>query len=282
MPCLDRAKICGHAVPPRRGSLRRAHAGRTDAGPVAGGPATPAPAAPASGQAADLRRQGAERHRRHARGPGRLSRQCRRRQGHADLQGQTHPFIVAGLGVGGDRHIRSRCRGRGLQPQRPRRVFRAPTSKASTVPWPAKASVGDIWLKNPHKVVMHLKAKREGLMLASAARPSTSGWTSERPAPSHAARRLAGVDVAGIPAPRHRRRTPPRLPHGPTSSSSWATTSATGTSAPTIGGDGLQDAQHRPDRPTRVPSSPTITASSAARPAGPPSSPASRRCAPAC
>ena len=28
------------------------------------------------------------------------------------------------------------------------------------------ASVGDIWLKNEHDVVLHLKAKREGLMLS--------------------------------------------------------------------------------------------------------------------
>ena len=27
-------------------------------------------------------------------------------------------------------------------------------------------SVGDIWLKNEHDVVLHLKAKREGLMLS--------------------------------------------------------------------------------------------------------------------
>jgi hypothetical protein len=28
------------------------------------------------------------------------------------------------------------------------------------------ASVGDIWLENPNNVVIHLKAKREGLMLS--------------------------------------------------------------------------------------------------------------------
>ena len=29
-----------------------------------------------------------------------------------------------------------------------------------------KESVGDMWLENPHHVVLHLKAKREGLMLS--------------------------------------------------------------------------------------------------------------------
>lgn len=29
-----------------------------------------------------------------------------------------------------------------------------------------KASVGDMWLKNEHDVILHLKAKREGLMLS--------------------------------------------------------------------------------------------------------------------
>ena len=36
------------------------------------------------------------------------------------------------------------------------------------------ASLGDLWLENPNGVVMHLKAKREGLMLSSAAMPSSS------------------------------------------------------------------------------------------------------------
>ena len=38
--------------------------------------------------------------------------------------------------------------------------------RASTASSPADASAGDIWLKNDKDVVMHLKAKREGLMLA--------------------------------------------------------------------------------------------------------------------
>jgi hypothetical protein len=29
-----------------------------------------------------------------------------------------------------------------------------------------EASVGDMWLKNEHDVILHLRAKREGLMLA--------------------------------------------------------------------------------------------------------------------
>jgi len=45
-------------------------------------------------------------------------------------QGQSHPFKIGGLGVAGT------------------------------------ASVGDLWLKNEHDVVLHLKAKREGLMLS--------------------------------------------------------------------------------------------------------------------
>jgi hypothetical protein len=58
-----------------------------------------------------------------------------------------------------------------------------------------------------------------------------------------------------------------------TSSSSGATTSASGTSAPTPRHDGLPDAQHRPHRPRGHPS-PTTTASSPAPPAARRSSPA--------
>ena len=81
-------------------------------------------------------------------------------------QGQTYPFRIAGLGVGGIGRLDGRRRGRGLRPERTWPSFPAPTPPASTAPSSATASVGDIWLKNEHDVVLHLKAKREGLMLS--------------------------------------------------------------------------------------------------------------------
>ncbi|QNT70687.1 hypothetical protein [Defluviicoccus vanus] len=81
------------------------------------------------------------------------------------FQGQTYPFTVGGLGVGGIGISSIDAKGE---------VYKL-TSVAN---FPGAygqgrygiavgtASAGDLWLENPNGVVMHLKAKREGLMLS--------------------------------------------------------------------------------------------------------------------
>ena len=79
-------------------------------------------------------------------------------------QGQTHPFRIVGLGVGGLGISTVDAEGE---------VYDLTTSPSFPAPTRRQygavvgdASVGDIWLKNEHDVVLHLKAKREGLMLS--------------------------------------------------------------------------------------------------------------------
>ena len=63
----------------------------------------------------------------------------------------------------------------GFRPSMPRarsttwrecRTFPAPTAQGRYGAVAGTASVGDLWLENPNGVVMHLEAKREGLMLS--------------------------------------------------------------------------------------------------------------------
>ena len=76
-------------------------------------------------------------------------------------------------------------------------------------------------------------------------------------------------------------RTPRRPRESPTSSSSWATMSAGSTSAPTTGASCPARRRTSTSWPPKACCSPTITPRQAARRAGPTSSPASCRCAPA-
>ena len=87
--------------------------------------------------------------------------------GHGTLtyQGQSYPFRIAGLGVGGIGVSTVDAEGEvyGLNG-----VAEFPGAYAAGQYGAVlgAASVGDIWLKNEHDVVLHLKAKREGLMLS--------------------------------------------------------------------------------------------------------------------
>jgi hypothetical protein len=81
------------------------------------------------------------------------------------FQGQRYPFTIAGLGVGGIGVSTVDAEGE---------VYRLTDLKQFPGAYIAgqygavagTESVGDIWLENPNHVVMHLKAKREGLMLS--------------------------------------------------------------------------------------------------------------------
>lgn len=87
--------------------------------------------------------------------------------GHGTLtfRGQDYPFRIAGLGVGGIGISTVDAEGD---------VYDLMTVSDFSGAYAAgqygavvgTASVGDIWLKNEHDVILHLKAKREGLMLS--------------------------------------------------------------------------------------------------------------------
>jgi len=80
-------------------------------------------------------------------------------------KGDTYPFNVGGLGVGGIGVSKIEARGEvyGLQ-----RVsdFAGAYVQARYGVAIDTASTGELWLQNRKGVVMHLKAKREGLMLS--------------------------------------------------------------------------------------------------------------------
>jgi hypothetical protein len=86
-------------------------------------------------------------------------------EGTLTYQGQRYPFKIAGLGVGGIGVSEVDAEGE---------VYRLTDLKQfpgfyEAAQYGAVAgteSVGDIWLENPNNVVLHLKAKREGLMLS--------------------------------------------------------------------------------------------------------------------
>ena len=80
-------------------------------------------------------------------------------------QGRTYPFRIAGLGVGGIGVSTVDAEGEvydlnGLAD------FPGAYAAGQYGAVVGAESVGDIWLKNEHDVVLHLKAKREGLMLS--------------------------------------------------------------------------------------------------------------------
>ncbi len=80
-------------------------------------------------------------------------------------QGQAYPFRIAGLGVGGIGVSTVDAEGEvyGLNGLGEFPGAYAAGQYGAVI---GAASVGDIWLKNQNDVVLHLKAKREGLMLS--------------------------------------------------------------------------------------------------------------------
>ncbi|MFO1153898.1 MAG: hypothetical protein U1E42_09590 [Rhodospirillales bacterium] len=81
------------------------------------------------------------------------------------FQGQTYPFSVAGLGVGGIGISTIDAKGEVYSLNRVS-DFPGAYGQGRYGLAVGTASAGDLWLKNPNGVVMHLKAKREGLMLS--------------------------------------------------------------------------------------------------------------------
>ncbi|MFO1036258.1 MAG: hypothetical protein U1E45_05375 [Geminicoccaceae bacterium] len=81
------------------------------------------------------------------------------------FQGRTYPFKIAGLGIGG---IGASTVDAAGEVYHLSNVGQFPGTYASGQYGAVigNASVGDIWLKNQNDVVLHLKAKREGLMLS--------------------------------------------------------------------------------------------------------------------
>lgn len=85
--------------------------------------------------------------------------------GQLTYQGHTYPFRIAGLGVGGIGV--STVDGEGeVYNLAELSKFAGAYAAGQYGIVAGTASVGDIWLKNENDVVLHLKAKREGLMLS--------------------------------------------------------------------------------------------------------------------
>ena len=80
-------------------------------------------------------------------------------------EGKNYPFKIAGLGVGGIGVSTVDAEG---EVYNLTSVSKFPGAYAAGQygAVAGKASVGDMWLKNEHDVILHLKAKREGLMLS--------------------------------------------------------------------------------------------------------------------
>ncbi len=87
--------------------------------------------------------------------------------GHGTLtfQGQTHHFDIGGLGVGGIGISKVDAKGE-VYDLTDLKQFSGAYGQIQYGAVAGTASIGDLWLKNDKGVVMHLKAKREGLMLA--------------------------------------------------------------------------------------------------------------------
>jgi hypothetical protein len=82
-----------------------------------------------------------------------------------DYHGDTYPFTVGGLGVGGIGVSKIEAYGEvyGLEHLRD---FAGAYAQARYGFALGRASTGELWLQNNSGVIMHLKAKREGLMLS--------------------------------------------------------------------------------------------------------------------
>lgn len=83
-------------------------------------------------------------------------------------EGTTYSFDVAGLGVGGIGISSVDAEGE-VYKLTDLADFSGDYVSGQYGVVVGEASAGDMWLKNEHDVVLHLKAKREGLMLAVAA-----------------------------------------------------------------------------------------------------------------
>jgi hypothetical protein len=168
MQGTDRADSCGHAVPLRRRNLGRVTLAALALGLLAGcssgndsnGMATPASGKPptlegkAPSGTVDMREVQVAYIGNAGGGKGTLT-----------YQGKTYPFIIAGLGVGGIGISTVDAAGE-VYNLNNLAQFPGPYVLGQYGAVAANASIGDMWLENPHKVVLHLKAKREGLMLS--------------------------------------------------------------------------------------------------------------------
>lgn len=86
-------------------------------------------------------------------------------KGTLSYQGQTHPFIIAGLGGGGVGLSTIDASGE-VYNLTDLAQFPGAYGEGRYGAVVGDASTGDLWLENNAGVVMHLKAKREGLMLS--------------------------------------------------------------------------------------------------------------------
>ena len=81
------------------------------------------------------------------------------------FQGQEYPFSVAGLGVGGIGISSIDAKGEVYNLANVAQ-FPGAYGEGRYGAVAGQESFGDLWLRNPNNVVMHLRAKREGLMLS--------------------------------------------------------------------------------------------------------------------
>jgi hypothetical protein len=86
-------------------------------------------------------------------------------KGTLSFQGQTYPFVIAGLGGGGVGISTIDASGE-VYNLTDLAQFPGAYDEARYGAVIGDASTGDLWLENNDGVVMHLKAKREGLMLS--------------------------------------------------------------------------------------------------------------------
>jgi hypothetical protein len=85
--------------------------------------------------------------------------------GTLSYDGKTYPFKIAGLGVGGIGVSTVDAEGE-VYDLKDLAEFPGAYAAGQYGAVAGTASIGDIWLKNENDVVLHLKAKREGLMLS--------------------------------------------------------------------------------------------------------------------
>jgi hypothetical protein len=81
------------------------------------------------------------------------------------FEGRTYPFKIAGVGVGGVGVSELDAEGEVYNLTNVAE-FAGAYAAGQYGAVVGRASAGDMWLKNQHDVILHLKAKREGLMLA--------------------------------------------------------------------------------------------------------------------
>jgi hypothetical protein len=85
--------------------------------------------------------------------------------GMVDYQGETHRFKTGGLGVGGAGVSKVSAKGH-VYNLKNLEHFDGEYVEGRTGIVVGDASAGDLWLRNIHDVVLRLKAKRKGIMLA--------------------------------------------------------------------------------------------------------------------